>query len=70
VEQVQQRRAELEADLEREVGEVSGRYDPEPVVLESLAIRPRKNDISVERLVLTWAPWWVHPNGSSRPAFE
>jgi hypothetical protein len=70
VEQVQQRRAEMEQELEREVADVTSRFDPESVVLETTEIRPRKSDISVERMSLAWTPWWVHPTGSSRPAFE
>jgi hypothetical protein len=70
VEQVQQRRAELELELEREVAEVTARFAPEAMTLETREIRPRKSDISVERLSLAWTPWWVLPGGESRPAFE
>lgn len=70
VELVQQRRAELEAGMEAEVASLTTELSPDSLILETVQIRPRKSDISIERLILAWTPWWSHPAGDSRPAYE
>jgi hypothetical protein len=54
VEAVQQRQADLEAEFEAEVAELEAAFDPGALVLEPVEIKPKKSDISVERVVLAW----------------
>ncbi|MFN0071797.1 MAG: helicase HerA domain-containing protein [Chloroflexota bacterium] len=70
MERIQQLRAELEAELLDELARITTEFAPEQISIESLVIRPRKSDISVERLILAWTPWWVDSMGAARPAFD
>jgi hypothetical protein len=63
------KRAELEADFEEEVQELGGALRPEAVALLPMPIRPRKGDITVEQVVLAWAPWKIGAQGKQEPAF-
>ena len=49
-------------DLEPEVG-TSGDFG-----LAVKLVRPRKTDLSIERIVLVWTPWRVGPDGIAEPA--
>ena len=62
------RRAELEAELQREVDALSAATAPEGVAITTASIKPRKSDVVVEGVVLCWVPYWAGPGGSSRPA--
>ncbi len=62
------------AALEEEFrGETDALDDPSDTdahdVTEQL-IRPRKSDITVGRVALTWLPWWIDQNGVATPAFR
>jgi predicted nucleic acid-binding Zn-ribbon protein len=35
---------------------------------EEMLVRPRKTDLSIERVVLVWTPWRVGPDGIAEPA--
>ena len=43
---------------------------PEALVLEPLPIRPRKTDITVEKVVLAWMPYQVAARGESKLCIE
>ena len=49
--------AELEAELQEEVAELTERYDPNKAELETLTIKPYKKDIDVECVALLWLPY-------------
>jgi hypothetical protein len=43
--------------------------DDTTLELEELAIRPKKADISIERVTLVWTPWRVSQDGVAEPGF-
>jgi len=71
-ENVEALRAQL-VELEREFEELleDARTDVDDTVLEleEFAIRPKKADISVERVALAWTPWRVSKDGIAEPDF-
>ena len=50
------RRSELEAEIQAAVAGLAAGYDPAAEVLETVAVRPRKADVEVRRVVLAWDP--------------
>jgi hypothetical protein len=66
---LQQQRADLEADFNAEMVPLRGSIDPMGQVVETIAQRPKKTDISVRLVALVWAPYWKTPEGVLRPAF-
>ena len=55
-EELQQRQAELESELEQEVAALRAKYDPANAPVEKLSIKPRKADIEIGTLGLLWVP--------------
>ena len=70
VERVRRRLADLEAKFEQETARLRTGPDTSPFALEASSIRPRKADITVTRVALTWAPWRVGPDGAAAPLYE
>jgi hypothetical protein len=68
LESVKAKRAELEAELQKEIDAVTAAGDPEGLPLSTVSVKPRKSDIVVEGVVLCWVPYWAGPGGASRPA--
>lgn len=48
--------ADLEARAEQEAHELAERYDPTKLELETVALKPRKSDVTVRRVLLAWVP--------------
>ena len=69
IEVARQRLADLEADLEREIAALQGRYEPSAVRVETVRIRPRKSDIAVGAVGIAWVPWTTGADGMPEPAF-
>jgi Helicase HerA, central domain len=66
---LQQRRADLVAEIETEVARVRDRADPAKLAVTSVKIPPRKTDVTIGAVVLAWTPWRVVQDGRSEPAF-
>jgi hypothetical protein len=64
---VQRALAELEAELQAELGALAARGEPER--LESVAIRPKKTDVRVRLCALAWTPHWRDAAGALTPAW-
>lgn len=62
--------AELEQELEQEIAALSERFRPEALSLQPVAVKPRKSDITIERVVLAWTPWLVSRDGRAEPAWS
>jgi hypothetical protein len=60
---------ELEAEFEDRLEAVRDRQAEEDPAFEELPIRPRKSDLSVERVALVWTPWRVDATGIAEPDF-
>lgn len=51
---LEQRLEDLRNELEQEVSQLSGRFDPATAEIERVAVKPRKSDIEVTTLGLAW----------------
>lgn len=60
---------ELEQAFQAESETLSARFDPASAPLETLSIRPTKQDIQVKALVLVWMPHFEKPDGSREAAW-
>jgi hypothetical protein len=56
------KRSDLEQELQNEIDDLEVSMSTRKVNLEPLSIRPRKSDISVEKVALVWIPS-VKPGG-------
>lgn len=54
VDVLEQRLAELEGELEVEIGRLQGELDPAVVDVQNVSVRPRKADTSVAPAILAW----------------
>ena len=66
---LQQQQADLEAQLKSETDALETRLDPTTEQLETLALRPKKTDITIKTLALAWAPHW-QSGDTDTPAWE
>jgi hypothetical protein len=48
--------AALNAELEAEIGRLEAELDPNTIRIETVPVRPKKSDISVDGLALVWCP--------------
>ncbi len=60
---------ELNKRLEEETEEIKASIDPLTEELETFVIKPKKRDISVSHVGLTWAPYWIDERGGITPAW-
>jgi len=60
---------EMEEDFEEEIELLRELPDPAALELEEIPIRPRKSDIAVSRLALTWTPWEQTEDGALEPMY-
>src|SRR4029450_5173866 len=70
VESVQQARADLDAELKAEIEAVAAKSDPGRAPLETLALKPTKQNITVRLVALAWAPHRRDAQGALVPAWE
>ena len=66
---LRQQLADLEAEFQRESGALEALADPLAIDLTEDVIRPRKTDITINRVALHWLPWWVDARGVTTPAY-
>jgi len=69
VEVAQQKYADLQAEFQSKIEEVHAALRPEALALEPFALRPKKTDITVEKVVLAWMPYLVGGEGKLEPAY-
>ncbi len=65
-----QKLAALEADFQAEREEIRASFDPLAEELETVVLRPKKKDITVNLVALAWAPHWEMQDGATMPAWE
>jgi len=70
VEALQQKLADLNAEFEAQAAELQSSVDPLKEELETITIRPKKTNISVQLCALVWAPYWRDAQGTLTPAWE
>ncbi|MGA9190191.1 MAG: hypothetical protein WBZ24_00525 [Anaerolineales bacterium] len=56
LEALQGRLADLEAEFQTETDELEAKFDPTAEDLETIELKPKKTNISVDTLVLAWVP--------------
>jgi hypothetical protein len=60
---------DLEAKFQEEVEALVAALRPESLKLEQVALRPKKTDITVERVVLAWMPYQIQTGGQTVAAY-
>jgi len=69
VEQLRKQVAELQTYLADETEQAKASIDPLLEKLEPFVVKPKKTDISVTFLALSWAPFWQDKKGALRRAW-
>jgi hypothetical protein len=69
VERHQQAYEDLEAKLQAEIDKLHASTAPEALQVERVEVRPKKSEISVDRVALVWRPWWSDGRGKLTKAF-
>jgi len=67
VEAVQKQLNELTAEFEAESAELAAKIDPSTEQLETISIKPKKADITVQLLALVWLPYAQDETGTTDP---
>jgi hypothetical protein len=69
VEAIQKQMKDLQDRFDAEVAALQSKTDPMTEELQTLAIRPKKSDISVQLLALVWSPYWLDAQGATSQAW-
>jgi DNA helicase HerA-like ATPase len=65
----QQQLADLQTQFSQETAELQSRVDPQSETFETVVIRPKKTDITVQLTALLWAPFWQDARGGTTQAW-
>jgi hypothetical protein len=66
----QQKKADLEAELQTQVSALGSALDPMTEVLQPLVVKPKRADINLQVVGLAWVPMWEDKNGVRLPAWQ
>ncbi len=66
---LRQQYTELQTKFQQEIETVDTALRPEILAIEPYPIRPRKTDITIERVALAWLPQYVGPDGHMEAAY-
>jgi hypothetical protein len=69
VEAVQKQLTDLNAAFKVESDQLAKRIDPLTEKLDKISIKPKKTDITIHLVALTWAPYWRDSSGKNNPAW-
>jgi hypothetical protein len=69
VEALQGYLAEMETQLQGEIQALEGKANVQNEPLETIHIKPKKTNISVQLLAFAWAPFWNDASGNATPAW-
>ncbi|MFY9571124.1 MAG: ATP-binding protein [Blastocatellia bacterium] len=70
VESLQGQLADLEAQLQSEIQVLESKVDAQSEPLESIPIKAKKANISVQVVALAWTPFWKDNAGTENPAWN
>ncbi|MBX9678707.1 MAG: hypothetical protein K2X38_08070 [Gemmataceae bacterium] len=70
VQALEQRRDEIKKEFDDEVAAIETQLDPLKEELEQVTIKPKKTNITVRLVALTWLPHWKQTDGSEIGAWE
>jgi hypothetical protein len=65
----EQQLKDLQERFNQEAAELQSRIDPQNETFESVIVRPKKTDISVQLIALLWAPYWQDSLGNINRAW-
>jgi hypothetical protein len=66
---LRQKYTDLQAKFQLEIEKIDAALRPESLIFESSSIRPKKTDITIERVVLAWLPYHVGTEGQVEAAY-
>ena len=66
---LEQQLTDLQGELEREINAAKLSIDPSTEKLESVQLKPKKTNISVSVVALTWVPYWQDERGNVQTAW-
>ena len=69
-EAVKQAMADLDAQFKAEADALTAATDPLTERLETISLKPTRQNISVRLVTLAWAPCWRDAGGAVTPAWE
>ncbi len=69
VEALQQKSADLQSEFQSKIEAIHAALRPEALELEPFLLRPKKTDITIEKVVLAWMPYVVGGEGKLEPAY-
>jgi hypothetical protein len=69
VEALQKQLDDLNAEFQAESNTLAARIDPATEALQTISIKPKKADITVQLVALAWAPYWQDSDGNADPAY-
>jgi hypothetical protein len=69
VEALAERKNNLIAEMETEIQKIEEATKPDALVLESIELKPKKTDMTIDRVCLAWLPFKTNPNGGLERAW-
>ncbi len=69
LESLRQERDGLQSKFQEDIEAMAASLRPEALVLEPLPLRPKKGDITIERVVLAWMPYQVGAEGRTEAVY-
>ena len=60
----------LEAERDKTLADLDGKFKPDQLPLEELVLKPRKTDVEVDRVSLVWLPYRLDSQGSAVPVYQ
>jgi hypothetical protein len=60
----------LEAERDKSLAGLDGKYSVENLALEEVVLKPRKSDIEIDQVSLVWLPYRIDGAGAATPVFE
>ena len=70
VEALQSQLAEMDTELQAETQALEAKIDAQNEQFETLSIKPKKTNISVQLITLAWAPFWRNASGETTAAWQ
>ena len=64
------RLTELDQEFQADLRALEERLDPAHAELETLALKPKKTNVTLRLCALAWAPYWRTPDGRDTPAWS
>ena len=69
LESLRQEHDDLQGKFQEEIEAMAASLRPEALALEPLPLRPKKGDITIERVVLAWMPYQIGAEGRTEAVY-